>query len=199
MYTVLPLQHSKLSPVESAFLTPGGSNFGVAVGLGNVTRVQGGNCLARHQTTGACWGTFDSFNSKFVDNRDHLVTCYQDENKVTGIRAGNVPNPTNVMNQFASIQGAHDARAAQGAQTAMAAQAFSSCGALAGRTPLCGQSLFSALPGCSQPANSAATAPSLWNQTQWVANSNNGPPCSSYGTYSNCPNCSLSGPPKSCA
>lgn len=169
MNTVLPLQSSNLGLVESAFVNPGGSRFGVSVGLGAVTRVRDGKCMQRHHGTGACWGTFDGEHTRFVDNRDHAVGCYVSENHVTAIRAGDIANPTNQATQFA------------GTNVPAAASLT--------------QPSWSSPPTVGDAYGSVSGMGALCAGAQAGTRS----PCQSYGIYSNCPNCSLTGRGASCS
>jgi hypothetical protein len=183
METILPLTQSHLNPVESAFLGPNGVQYGVAVGLGAISQVNG-ECMARHPTNnGVCWGSFDGHTSKFVDNRDHDISCMYDENYLVNVQRGNAPNPTNSMTQYSTMQDPASQRSngpwipssVQNAGQVMAG--FNGCGSNTG---------ISAVP-CSSGSvyNSSALVPTRMGSANR--------PCASYGTYSNCPNCSLSG------
>lgn len=185
MDTVLPLTRSRLSPVESAFIVPGGSNYGVAMGLGNSTRVK--KCMERHQTTGQCWGEFEGEeHSTYVSNKDHIVACYVDENRVTDIKSGNVSNPTNKMVQLADVGGQ---AYAQATLAPMATMSGGKCG-LASAVP--NMAMSSQMPG-----SSTMSMGSLWQvpvtscgNPIWGLTGGSGPaPMPSYGSYSSCPNC----------
>lgn len=152
MDTILPLTKSNLGLVESAFLQPDGSRYGVAVGLGASSRLASGKCMARH-FNGACWGTFSGADSRYVDTHDHDISCVLDENYVTHMKSGNAANASNSMVQYVPVD------------------------------PASQRSNGPWLPQGPSPL------PDIYNNSMRRSSR----PCASYGSYDNCPNCSLSG------
>lgn len=167
MDTLIPLAHSKLAPIESAYLVAGRPNYGVGVGLGAATRLTG-KCMHRHVSNGSCWGSYEGMDaSRYVDERDHDISSITEENYVTGLRRGNIGQATNDLSQYASIQDPASQR---------------------NNGPWAPNGVNSSL----EPPNIRLGFGSVYQQTN-LADANSLRPCNSYGTYSNCPNCSLSG------
>jgi len=179
--TILPLTQSNLAPVESAFIVPGGSQYHVAVGLGATSRLSG-KCMQRHHN-GSCWGSYDGEHTRYVDNRDHDISCMLAENLVTGVRAGNVSNPTNQLTQYSSMQ--DPAAQRSNGPWLPAGASLGTCAGVIQRGQ-CGigpAGVSNCLQGDVYKTTLQPTCSQAGNPTGQ---------CSSYGTYSNCPNCPLS-------
>lgn len=97
---LLPVSTSILTPVESAFVNPRGSQYTVAYGLGAVSRAS--QCVTRHGSSGLCFGSFE--DSRFVNVADHTVGCYGDSNVLTSEQYGSVAYPTTRAYQYAQPQ-----------------------------------------------------------------------------------------------
>lgn len=149
----LPLASSNLDRVESAFLDQQGlPHFHAAVALGNSSRVAGGQCIERHQSTGACWGTFEGENTRFVANKDHNTSCALEENRVQASMAGQLPGAA-TTNRMASLVTQSEGMQVAPACTARSYGTYSNCP----NCPLSGSAVYSC--GLSDPRTIWPTNP----------------------------------------
>jgi hypothetical protein len=194
-----------------------GGDYIIPFALGAVSRVIG-ECQQRHGDTGTCWGTF---HSRDVDTRDTPWGCIQSANDTASVcRVGassevfsvdprvakSVAPPNTTSNQqpqqpqpvVRTLKNFNHAQnTAQNAQ--IAAQKFANAQAANLKmsydvydTPF----LKRGLQSTSDPAawlNGVPTYNKLRQQAEQSSLLPNEPfgACSSYGNYSNCPNCTL--------
>jgi hypothetical protein len=96
MFTYIPRNHSNLSKVESAFITPGGDKYGVAVGLGAKSRAT--ECYENY-SDGMCWGKFSGENSKFLNTSDTPIGCMLQSKRVLSASFDRIPQESNMIMQ----------------------------------------------------------------------------------------------------
>jgi len=106
----VPIQCSRYGPVQPAFVEKGCGPPKVDVCLGPVSKVIDG-CMSRHQSSGQCWGTFESH---WCDQKDTSLSCLQDHNLVKV----DAYHQTGATNEVGSVGGSAAVNMASQLQTA---------------------------------------------------------------------------------
>ena len=98
--STIPIEKTDLAPIQSAFVSD--DSHGTPIGFGPVS--QATECYQRHPTQqGMCWGSFPGQRSRFVNLKDHDISCMQDENRITRIQGGVAAGGgKNIMGQYAT-------------------------------------------------------------------------------------------------
>lgn len=97
--TLLPKQYSTYKPIESPFNVQNNSQH-QSLGLVPCSKVTGNNLFQRHLNGVSCWALMGGNDTKWLNQYDHDISCYNASLKLNQFTGSNQPNPTNNVSQF---------------------------------------------------------------------------------------------------
>jgi hypothetical protein len=96
--TIIPKQFSTFGPIESPYMVVG-NNSNDVLGLVPCSKLNGNNLFARHQNGNSCWGLVSNNDTKWVNQYDHSLSCYNNSLNLTQFHGSNQSDPTNQLSK----------------------------------------------------------------------------------------------------